>query len=282
VVTTMRAEQLTPVITGHGEGAGWHPHERVFKVVDLLAGDLVSIGLDGSTAARTHLGPVVACWRPTRTGATVVALERGFADAARAWSVEAWVGSGQRMNDGACDPQGRFYCGSMAYDARSGAGSLWRIDPDRSVHRVLRDLTIPNGLVWSADGSTVLHVDTPRGVVDRYDFDAHAGTFHDRRVHAEVSGGAPDGICLDAEGGVWVALWGGSAVHRYDATGQLSAVVQVGARQVTSCAFGGEGFDRLLITTSRLDLPPGEDAAAGAVFVVEPGVRGLPLREYAG
>lgn len=277
----MRAEQLTPVITGHGEGAGWHPYEGVFKVVDLLAGDLVSVDVGGATE-RTHLGPVVACWRPTRSGGTVVAHERGFADAGGAWSVEAWVGSGRRMNDGACDPEGRFYCGSMAYDGRAGAGSLWRIDPDRSVHRVLGDLTIPNGLVWSADGNEAFHVDTPRGTIDRYRFDAVTGTLHERRVFAEVDGGEPDGICADEEGGLWVALWGGSAVHRYDSAGRLSAVVEVGARQVTSCAFGGSGFSHLLITTSRLGVEGSSDPQAGAVFVVEPGVRGVPLLEYAG
>lgn len=277
----MRAEQLTPVVTEHGEGAGWHPHEQVFKVVDLLAGDLLDVNVDGTTD-RTHVGTVAACWRPTGSGGTVVAVERGFADAAGAWSVEAWSGSGLRLNDGGCDPQGRFYCGSMAYDARPGAGVLWRLDPDRTVTAVLTGLTIPNGLVWSADGTAVFHVDTPRGTVDRYRFDPETGTLHERRVFAQVGGGAPDGMCPDAEGGLWVALWGGSAVHRYDSDGRLSEVVQVAARQVTSCAFGGPGLDQLLVTTSNLDLPAGEDPRAGAVFVLQPGVRGLPPREYAG
>jgi sugar lactone lactonase YvrE len=186
------------------------------------------------------------------------------------------------MNDGGCDPQGRFYCGSMAYDTSPGAGSLWRLDPDRSVHKVLDGLTIANGLVWSLDGQTAYHVDTPTGRIDRHEFDAEAGTLHGRTTVVEISGGEPDGMTIDAEGGLWVALWRGSAVHRYDATGELTEVVEVDALQVTSCAFGGASLDQLIITTSRYGLSAGEDPLAGSVFVAEPGVCGVPPLEYAG
>ena len=184
------------------------------------------------------------------------------------------------MNDGACDPQGRFYCGSMAYDARPGAGQLWRLDPDRTLHQVLDGLTISNGLVWSLDGASAYHVDTPTGRIDRYA--VAGGRLIDRRTAATVTGGDPDGIALDADGGVWVALWGGSAVHRYDQDGTLTEVVEVGAAQVSSCGFGGESLDRLFITTSRHGLVGGSDPHAGAVFAVDPGVRGVRLHEFAG
>jgi sugar lactone lactonase YvrE len=170
----------------------------------------------------------------------------------------------------------------MAYDKEPGAAALWRLDLDRSVHRVLDGLTISNGLVWSLDGDTAYLIDTPTGRVDGYEFDAQAGTLHGRRTVAVVTGGGPDGMTIDADGGLWVALHGGGAVHRYDPSGALSEVVEVGARQVTSCAFGGESLDRLVITTSREGLAEDDDPAAGALFVVEPGVRGIPLLPYAG
>lgn len=281
----MRAEQLTDVITGHGEGAGWHLDEGVFRCVDLLAGDVLTLDDAGRVASRVNVGRVAAAWRPRAQGGIVVATERGFLLDGRDeldWSVQAWTDPAVRMNDGACDPQGRFYCGSMAYDARPGAGTLWRLDPDRSVHRVLDGLTISNGLVWSQDGGTAYHVDTPTGRIDGYEFDADSGTFGDRRRVAQVAGGDPDGMTLDADGGLWVALWGGGAVHRYSTDGELTAVVEVAASQVTSCAFGGDDLTRLYITTSRLGLEAGADPAAGSVFTVEPGIAGVPLLAFGG
>jgi sugar lactone lactonase YvrE len=171
----------------------------------------------------------------------------------------------------------------MAYDKRQGAAELWRLDPDRTVHRVLEGLTISNGMVWSLDGRTAYHIDSPTGRVDGYEFDAEAGTLHGRRTVAVVTGGGgPDGMTIDAEGGLWVAVYGGSAVHRYDPDGTLTEVVEVGARQVTSCAFGGDSMEQLVITTSRENLQEGDDPQAGALFGAEPGVRGVPLLPYAG
>jgi sugar lactone lactonase YvrE len=280
------AQRLTDVITHHGEGAGWHRGERALKCVDLLVGDVVTLAEDGTVAHRLRVGTVAAAWRERTGGGLVVATERGFglvgADGSLGWLGEAWSDPGVRMNDGACDPQGRFYCGSMAYDARAGAGTMWRLDPDRSVHRVADGFTIANGLVWSLDGSTVYHVDTPTGRIDGYAFDAEAGRFGERRTVAEVPGGDPDGMTIDAEGGLWVALWGGSAVHRYGTDGELTEVIDIGARQVTSCAFGGQDLDRLFVTTSRQGLDDGDDPAAGSVFVAEVGVRGVPLLAFGG
>jgi sugar lactone lactonase YvrE len=280
-----RAEQLTDVITHHGEGAGWHRADGVLNVVDMLAGDVVTLGDDGAVS-RLHVGEVAAAWRERTAGGLVVAVERGFAlldaEGRTEWSVDAWTDPSIRMNDGACDPQGRFYCGSMAYDERPEAATLWRLDTDGSVHPVLERLTISNGLVWSLDGSTAYHIDTPQGRVDGYSFDAEAGSFADRRTVAEVAGGSPDGMTIDAEGGLWVAIWRGSAVHRYSPDGELTAVVEVDARQVTSVAFGGAAYDRLFVTTSREGLDPGDDPRAGAVFVADVGVRGVPLASYDG
>lgn len=278
----MKAEQFTDVLAGHGEGGGWHAGERLFKFVDTFAGDLVSVDEQGNST-RIHVDTVAAAWRPRSTGGSVVAVERGFAFVGGVddgWGITLWSDADVRMNDGGCDPQGRFYCGSMTYDARTAGGVLWRLDPDRSVHRVLRKLTIPNGLVWSLDGHTAYHIDTPTGRIVGYDYDDGSGSFGSRRTIASVVGGAPDGMTIDAEGGLWVALWGGNAVHRYDSRGVLTEVVGVGARQVTSCAFGGSRLHRLLITTSREGID--DDPTAGALFMVEPGVVGVPVHEFAG
>jgi sugar lactone lactonase YvrE len=276
-----RAERFTAALTYHGEGAGWDVSASRLRVVDMLAGDVVTIGDDGAVQERRHVGTVAAAWRRRSGGGLVVGTEHGFTLVnGDSVSIEAFEDTSIRMNEGACDPQGRFYCGSMAYDQRPGVAALWRLDPDRTVTRVADGLTVSNGLVWSLDGSLAYHVDTPTGRIDAWDFDPASGTLHDRRPVAEVGGGNPDGLTIDAEGGLWVALYGGSAVHRYTPEGALSEVVEVGATNVTSCAFGGPGLDRLFITTSRENAE--DDPLAGSVFVAGVGVRGVPLLTFAG
>jgi sugar lactone lactonase YvrE len=171
----------------------------------------------------------------------------------------------------------------MAYDGRPAAGSLYRLDPGGAVERVLDGVTISNGLEWSPDGSSAYYNDTDTYRVDVFDYDREAGLVN-RRAFAEVApeDGRPDGLTVDAEGGVWVALNHSGTVRRYTPDGAADAVVEVPPRQVTACTFGGERLEQLFITTSREGLPPGEDPLAGSLFRAEVGVRGLPVREFAG
>ncbi|GAA5105341.1 SMP-30/gluconolactonase/LRE family protein [Alloalcanivorax gelatiniphagus] len=279
----IRAEQLTDVVTHHGEGICWDPALSRVRLVDVFEGDLLTLD-GGLLESRLHVGAVVGAWRPRTGGGVVVAADDRFllldpAGGAE-WTSPSLFGPGRRMNDGGCDRQGRFYCGSMDLDALPGQGTLWRLDVDRTVSVAVTDLTIPNGLVWSVDGSRAFHVDTPRGSVDVLEHDGETGALAPRRPVARVSGGHPDGMAQDADGGLWVALWGGSAVHRYSLDGTLTAVVEVDAAQVSSCAFGGPSDTHLYITTSRQGLAGSEDPAAGAVFCVDVGVQGAPVAAF--
>jgi sugar lactone lactonase YvrE len=283
------AEQLTEPWTYHGEGPVWDPGPGLLRWVDLYAGDVLSLAPRTEHVQRAHVGTVAAALRPRVGGGLVVAVERGFcllgADEAEPHPLgEVWTDPTVRMNDGGCDLQGRFYCGSMAYDAAPGRGALYCLEPDGAVRRVLDDVTISNGIAWSRDGTQVYYVDSPTRRVDVFDFDPDSGAFTDRRAAVEVDpdDGMPDGITLDSEGGVWVALWGGGAVHRYTAEGRLDEVVDVGPRQVSACTFGGDRLDELFITTSREGLPPDEQPTAGALYWYRPGVSGLPVMPYAG
>jgi sugar lactone lactonase YvrE len=214
-------------------------------------------------------------------------VERGFAledaDGALTHLGALWTDEGVRMNEGGCDPDGRFYCGSMAYDKRPGAGALYRLDPDRSVRVVLANVTISNGLEWSPDGSRAYYDDTPTHRIAVFDYDRESG-LTGLRPFAEIppEAGHPDGLTVDAQGGVWVALFGGGVVRRYTPDGVLDGVVEVAARKVTACTFGGPRLDQLFITTSREGLEPGIDPLAGSLFQVVTGVVGLPAREFAG
>jgi sugar lactone lactonase YvrE len=280
----MRAEQVTGPIAYHAEGPVWSERWGGLRWVDMLAGDVLTLRPDGGVDRR-HVGTVAAVVRPRRGGGAVLGIERGFAledpDGTLRPLEPLWSDESVRMNEGGCDPDGRFYCGSMAYDQRPGAGSLYRLDPDGSVHVVLPDVTISNGLEWSPDGSLAYYDDTPNGQVEVFDYDSERG-LTGRRPFATPGVGNPDGLTVDAEGGVWVALFGGSAVHHYTPDGTLDGVVELPTAQVTACTFGGPDLDRLYITTSAENLPPGSDPLAGALFAADVGVRGMPVREFAG
>lgn len=282
----MRAEQVTEPVAYHGEGPVWSSAWGGLRWVDMFDGDVLSLSA-GGTVDRRHVGTVAAALRPRRRGGAVIAVERGFAleepDGTLTLLAELWGDDGVRMNEGGCDPDGRFYCGSMAYDRRPGGGSLYRLDPDGSVRVVLTGVTISNGLDWSTDGSVAYYVDTETRRVDVLDYDPDGG-LTGRRAFVEVptSDGQPDGLTVDADGGVWVALYGGGAVRRYTAGGRLDEVVEVPARQVTACTFGGARLDELFITTSREDLEPGDDPLAGSLFSADVGVSGVPARPFDG
>jgi len=234
-----------------------------------------------------HVGPVAAALRPRNRGGAVIAVERGFMleepDATLTSLPELWTNAAIRMNDGGCDPDGRFYCGSMAYDKTPGAAALHRLDPDGSTHVVLDHVTISNGLDWSPDGSRAYYNDTDTYRIDVFDYEPCAGLSNRRPfVQVPVENGRPDGLTVDSEGGVWVALNHSGTVCRYTAEGAVDATVEVPPRQVTACTFGGERLDELFVTTSRENLPPGADPLAGAIFRADVGVRGMPVREFGG
>ncbi|MBI5087061.1 MAG: SMP-30/gluconolactonase/LRE family protein [Acidobacteria bacterium] len=192
-----------------------------------------------------------------------------------------------RMNDGKCDVAGRFWIGTMAYNFQQGAGSLYRLEAGRPPVVILQDLTISNGIDWSPDASRMYFVDSPTRGIDVFDYDPSSGGISGRRTFAEITleGAVPDGLCVDAEGNVWVALWGGSCVQCFDPNGRLQTTVPVPASQVTSCAFGGADLSDLYITTARGGLSAAQldsQPQAGGLFRIRPGVKGRVANRFAG
>jgi sugar lactone lactonase YvrE len=194
---------------------------------------------------------------------------------------------GNRLNDAKCDPAGRLYVGSMAGDDRPGAAALYRVDPDWQVSTVLTGTTISNGLGWSPDGSRMYFNDTGADSTYVFDYDVASGTASNQRVLCALGpdDGHPDGLTVDAEGYVWVACYGGSAVRRFAPTGELDGLLGLPVRNVTSCTFGGPALDELFVTTAAEGLSESERAEqpdAGRVFSCRPGVTGLPVTPFAG
>ncbi len=268
-----------------GEGPVWDVGRERLVWVDIYR-DAVHLfdpvtGADHAIDVGQHVGVA----RPAAGGGLVLALRDGFAHLDPATgrleclaAVEADV-PGNLMNDGACDRRGRFLAGTTSVEETPGAGALYRLTGDLTVQVVLAGVTLSNGIDWSPDGTLLYFVDSALQRIEAFDY-ASDGGVSGRRTFAEIPPGAgmPDGLTVDAEGCVWVALWGGSAVRRYTPGGELERTVDVPAQLVTSCAFGGTDLEDLYITTSTWEL----DAAAlrdhphaGAVFVARPGVRGL-------
>ena len=281
----MQVAQCTDPITYHGEGPVWSEAWGGLRWVDMLAGDILSLRADGEVSRR-NVGTIAAALRPRCDGGAVIGTERGFlledAQGNPIETIAAFQDGDLRMNDGACDPDGRFYCGSMAYDQRTGAGTLYRFDPDRSVKPVLTGVTISNGLDWSPDGTRAYYADTPTNSIVVFDYAREAGLMDQRVFVSLADHELPDGLTVDAEGGVWVAMNGSGQVRRYTSEGSLDEIVEVPARQVTACTLGGPNLTDLYITTSRENLAPEDDPLAGALFCARVTVPGQPVRAFAG
>jgi sugar lactone lactonase YvrE len=192
-----------------------------------------------------------------------------------------------RFNDCRCDPQGRLWAGTMSKDRSPGTAALYRLAPAGQIELMLPNTTISNGLGWSPPGDRIYFVDSTTRRIDVFDFDAATGAIADRRPFASIQpgDGLPDGIAIDAEGGVWVCLFGGGAVRRYAEDGSLDAEIQLPVTNPTSPVFGGPGLRTMYITSARHRLSETQLAAeplAGAVLALEPGVAGLPGNRFAG
>jgi sugar lactone lactonase YvrE len=180
-----------------------------------------------------------------------------------------------RMNDAVCDPQGRFWAGTMALDAAPGAGALHRVNLDGSLTTVLTGMSIPNGPAFTADGSLMYLADSAAGTITRFDVDPADGALGAAQNFATVSGGSPDGMIIDTEDHLWVAVWGAGRINRYRPDGSLERIVHVPAQQPTSICFAGDAMSTLVVTTASIGLPfPGD--YDGLILSADVGISGLP------
>jgi sugar lactone lactonase YvrE len=274
-----------------GEGARWDSRRGELLRVDILAGRVYRdrVGDDGG------LIPVRSYQVPGMVGAVapvdgdegwLLAAGRGFLYLAPDGSLRPLAEvapAGTRMNDAACDPQGRFWAGTKA--DRVGGAALYRLDPNGRTEAMLDGLTISNGLGWSPDGGTMYFAHTTPRLIHAFAFDGERGTLADGRVLVTVDEevGGPDGLTVDADGDLWVAIFGGGRVRRYSPDGELREELPVPAEETTSCAFAGPGLSRLYVTTATenwSDEQRRAEPAAGLVYRFDTDATGRPAEPF--
>ncbi|KAI9819174.1 MAG: hypothetical protein M1827_007330 [Pycnora praestabilis] len=195
-----------------------------------------------------------------------------------------------RFNDGAVDAKGRFWAGTMTdFHIGEDIGTLWRLDPNLSLHRMIDNITVPNGIGWSPDNETMYFADSAPKIVWAYDFDLSSGSISNRRIFYEHDGRPnPDGLCIDSNGGIWLALWEGNRVINISPTGEVMREIVLPAWRVTCPVFGGVEFDELFITTATHDLKSYVEGSkvdgmrdfGGSVFRVHVGIKGLRKNKF--
>lgn len=280
------AEQFSEPLTYHGEGAVWSATWAALRCVDMFAGDILQFTARGE-ASRHHIGTLAAMIRPTADPTvSVIAREHDVVlwnestDAIEVLA-SALAKEGTRLNEGGCTPQGNLLIGSVAAGAQPGGGQLLHVAASGATNVVLPSVTVSNGIGYSPDGTRAYYADSPTRRVDILTV-TESGALIERRPFASLapSVGAPDGLWVDEDGGVWVAVFGGGRVQRYRADGTMDDAVHVPAQQVTSCTFGGPDLSTLYLTTSRENLPDDADPLAGSVFSAAVGIRGLPVAPF--
>ncbi|MDO4918906.1 SMP-30/gluconolactonase/LRE family protein [Kocuria sp.] len=301
----LTARRITPSWVYHGEGPCWSREWSGLAWMDMLAGDVLTFTPEDEPR-RQHVGAVAGCMYPRTGGGRIVAVERGVlvmdAEGVVEREITLWESPDIRMNEGGVAPDGSFYVGSMAYDQAEGAATLYRVAPDLSWEPVLEGVSISNGIAWSPDGTLAYYNDTPTHEVSVFDWSAERGLENRRTFVAPVLdehaaaeavdpgeqyvpgsvGVSPDGLAVDSEGAVWVALNGAGQIHRYLPDGTLDTVVTVGVKQTTACALGGEDLRTLYITTSRENLPDDAQPTAGSLYAVRVAVPGQVTAAFGG
>lgn len=280
-----------------GEGPVWDAARGRLLWVDILEGTILEGVLQEvsgdqvvEVTARHHFEEMVAAVAVGPEGTLLVAAQERLVvqqpDGTRQDGPRVLAaGTGRRLNDGSTDPAGRFLVGTMSLEDPSDSETLVRLEPDGTLTELDGDLALSNGLAWSADGHRMYSVDTMRGTVFVRDYDPSTGTSGERREHLRVEGGAPDGVAMDAEEHLWVALFGAGEVRRYAPDGAVVERVVVPAPNTSSVAFAGPDLRTLVITTATSELSQEQLERfpdSGRLFTARIAVPGLVVPPWAG
>jgi sugar lactone lactonase YvrE len=270
----------------------WDAALHLLWWVDIPRGEVHQFDPRTGEDVAIELGEDVGAVVPRASGGVIVALRSGFSSIDAAGVVErvATIDLGDRrlrFNDARCDPRGRIWVGTVRDDFAPGVASLYCLEGDGRIERRLDGVTISNGLDWSLDGHTLYYADSGLGTVDAFEYDPDRGALGDRHpfVRIDPGDGFPDGLCVDAEGFIWIAVYGSWAVRRYAPDGRLDQVIEFPARDLTSVGFGEEALDVMFVTSASERLGADDwisQPQAGGIFSCRPGQRGRRQHGWTG
>jgi len=258
--------------------------------VDILNGKILAKNLSTGESSEHAVGEDVGFAIPRKNGGHVVGINSGPSlldvDGTLHPLPNRLVADGKpdpvptRWNDAKISPTGDLWLGTLAYDNEVGVSALYKLDrKGKALTRVIDGVTCSNGIDWSDDGKTMYYVDTTTGNIDAFDYDGNDISNRRTMVHIPEANGYPDGICMDAEGGLWVAFWGSGEVRRFDENFKVSEIIAMPSTYVTSCVFAGPNLDQLIITSAHNGDPDGKNEA-GMTCIATPGVRGRVTTPY--
>ena len=278
-----------------GESPVWHPEGQSLYWVDIERREIHQFHPDSGANETFNLPEIVTCIAQRAAGGLVLTLKKHFAFFEPSTSKLEWLGEvepdlpNNRFNDGNCDPQGRFWAGTMdAVHWSAPAGNLYRLDSDKNITRRQDNVICSNGSGWSPNGRKMYYTESFRYAILVYDFDPYTGAISNRLPFATLdsnSGGFPDGMTVDADGFVWSNVVGLGQIHRYDPEGKLERIIQLPVPRATDCTFGGPDLTTLYVTSARETMSPERLAAAplsGSLFAIDCDVRGLPSNSFSG
>ena len=278
-----------------GESPVWDAANNQVYWVDILRGILHWYNFSDLTKEALSVGQPIGAVALAGDGRLVAALEDGFyyinilsRSVVPITSTEKEI-KNNRFNDGKCDPLGRFWAGTMSKTNEPMAGKLYMLDQNRQVLERISSVGCSNGLAWSPDHTTFYYIDSLSNQLAAYDFDLASGAISNRRIliHFPHEDGIPDGMTIDSQGGLWIAMWSAGNVSRYDpASGELLFRIELPVTQVTSCTFGGPLLSDLFITTANVGLSERQlkdQPLAGNIFLIRnTGFTGLPTSQFLG
>lgn len=276
-----------------GEGPVWNAKQKLICWVDILNGEIHQYSPEEKKHSITEVHQMIGSIAVCTDGNFIAALQNGFAFIDRKTGEIKMIADPEshlpnnRFNEGKCDPAGRFWAGTMALSEDPGVGNVYAMHNDLIPTKKIGEVTISNGMAWSADHKTFYYIDTPTLEIVAYDYDKATGNISSKRriIQIEKEDGFPDGMTIDNEGMLWIAHWDGWQVTRWDPeNGKKLFIIKLPVAKITSCTFGGNGFEDLYITSAKVGLSENElkqQPLAGYLFVLRnSGFKGVPAVEF--
>lgn len=281
----LKPQTVTSICSNLGEGPFWY--KKAIYWVDILSKKIYRYFPEQDNVEEMQLDQYIGTFAPRENGGFVLAMKNGFSFLDKFNGTVTHIADPEidkpnnRFNDGKCDMSGRFWAGTMSLDKSLNQGALYMMDTDYQVYRKHYPATISNGICWSSDNKFMYYIDTPTHRVVMFEFNLETGEIKNPKpiIVIDSKEGSPDGMTIDSDGNLWIALWGGNAVVCYNPkTSELLHKINLPVSQVTSCCFGGTKLNELYITTAKLEQEP----LSGRLFKIKLNVQGLPTNSFSG